>query len=253
MTNPVCNFPTVALELQAKDDDLQNQITQEISARIDADNQLQSNIDIEANTRSAADQELQDKISNEVVARTDADNVLQTNINTEIDTRKNVDQGLQEQIDALNISGTVQYFARQTAPEGWLKADGSAISRNQYANLFAAVGTMFGSGDGSATFNLPDLRGEFIRGLDDVRGVDSGRILGSRQDGSIQSHDHTLLNANGNTNTGVPENGNVYNGDISKVTYFTKGTNTCGWVLTSAAGSSETRPRNVALLACIKY
>lgn len=148
---------------------------------------------------------------------------------------------------------TVVYLARQTAPEGWLKANGSAISRTQYADLFAAIGIVYGKGDGSTTFNLPDLRGEFMRGFDDGRGVDTGRLFGSGQDGSIQSHYHDLLNANGNTQTPVPEDGNIYNGDISKVTYFTKGANTCGWVCTSAAGSAETRPRNIALLACIKY
>lgn len=237
MTNPVCNFPTIALELQAKDDELQNQITQEISARIDVDNQLQSDIETEANTRSAADQELQDQVSNEAVARIDADNVLQANINTEIDTRKNADQELQEQINALNIPGTVQYFARQTAPEGWLKADGSAASRAQYANLFDAVGTIFGAGDGITTFNLPDLRGEFIRGVDDGRGVDASRSLGSWQKDQLASHQHTF--PAGDILDGGPA---LQANRISTLT-----------ASTTYVGGVETRPRNVALLACVKY
>jgi len=63
--------------------------------------------------------------------------------------------------------GAVIAFARPTltAPSGWLVADGSAVSRTTYAALFAIVSTTFGNGDGSTTFNLPDLRGYFIRGV----------------------------------------------------------------------------------------
>ncbi|MBP2632150.1 MAG: Tail Collar domain protein [Firmicutes bacterium] len=85
-------------------------------------------------------------------------------------------------------AGAVEYFARISAPAGWLKADGSAVSRTDYANLFAAIGTTFGIGDGNTTFNLPDLRGEFVRGFDDGRGVDSSRSLGSWQVDSFKSH-----------------------------------------------------------------
>ena len=65
-----------------------------------------------------------------------------------------------------------------TPPTGWLKCNGAAISRTAYAKLFAAIGTVFGAGDGFTTFNLPDLRGEFVRGWDDGRGVDGGRAFG---------------------------------------------------------------------------
>ena len=75
-------------------------------------------------------------------------------------------------------SGAVMHFAMQSAPTGWLKADGSAVSRTQYPVLFAAIGTTFGVGDGRTTFNLPDLRGEFVRGWGDSRGVDRGRAFG---------------------------------------------------------------------------
>ena len=61
-------------------------------------------------------------------------------------------------------SGAVQYFALKSAPSGWIKADGTAISRTTYAALFAAIHTTFGVGNGSTTFNLPDLRGEFLLG-----------------------------------------------------------------------------------------
>lgn len=87
--------------------------------------------------------------------------------------------------------GLVAHFARNSAPAGWLKANGAAISRSAYAELYAALGTTYGSGDGFTTFNLPDLRGEFVRGFDDGRGVDGGRALGSSQSGAIQSHGHS--------------------------------------------------------------
>ncbi len=75
--------------------------------------------------------------------------------------------------------GAVVYYTKTTLPTGWLRCDGTAVSRTTYASLFAIVGTQWGVGDGSTTFNLPDLRGEFIRGYDDGRGVDASRVFGS--------------------------------------------------------------------------
>lgn len=96
-------------------------------------------------------------------------------------------------IDDLNNSislacpaGNVSFFARSSAPSGWLKANGANVSRSTYANLFSAIGTTFGAGDGSTTFTLPDLRGEFARGWDDGRGIDSGRSFGTAQDDQLQ-------------------------------------------------------------------
>jgi len=60
-------------------------------------------------------------------------------------------------------SGLVMYFANTTAPTGWLQCDGSAISRSTYSSLYTAIGTIYGAGDGTSTFNLPDTRGQFIR------------------------------------------------------------------------------------------
>jgi microcystin-dependent protein len=81
--------------------------------------------------------------------------------------------------------GKISMFARSTAPSGYLKCNGAAISRTTYEALFSAIGTTFGAGDGSTTFNIPDLRGEFIRGWDDARGVDAGRAFGSYQDSQL--------------------------------------------------------------------
>ncbi|WID42133.1 tail protein [Pseudomonas phage ZRG1] len=105
--------------------------------------------------------------------------------------RSELDVYSKAEAEAIVPPGAVIYFARNTAPSGWLKCNGAAISRTAYAKLFAAIGTVFGAGDGFTTFNLPDLRGEFVRGWDDGRGVDGGRAFGSFQAGMIQSHSHT--------------------------------------------------------------
>ena len=93
------------------------------------------------------------------------------------------------------LVGEVAFFARSTPPSGWLKANGAAVSRTTYAALFAAIGTTFGAGDGRSTFNLPDLRGEFIRGVDDGRNVDSGRGLGTAQGDAIKTHTINVPNS----------------------------------------------------------
>ena len=139
--------------------------------------------------------------------------------------------------------GDIKYTARNTAPPGWIKANGAAVSRTTYAALFAAIGTTFGSGNGSTTFNLPDLRGEFIRGWDDSRGIDAGRAFASFQNSQLGSHAHQILRGSGTSGGG-------FNVHTSNLNYDGGGT-------TQPAGGtengSETRPRNVALLAVIKY
>lgn len=96
---------------------------------------------------------------------------------------------LQKQVGD-SMTGMVAGFAISWAPEGWLKCNGAAVSRTTYARLFAWLGTHYGAGDGSTTFNLPDMRGLFPRGWDDGRGLDPGRAFGVYQDMLIQSHNH---------------------------------------------------------------
>lgn len=95
------------------------------------------------------------------------------------------------EVDQRGPAGMVAHFASSTAPDGWLKANGATISRTSYAALFARIGTTYGAGDGATTFKLPDLRGEFIRGWDDGRGVDPGRAFGSAQASLLGQHSHT--------------------------------------------------------------
>ena len=75
-------------------------------------------------------------------------------------------------------AGCIMPYAGATAPEGWLLCHGQAVSRATYADLFAAIGTAYGTGDGSTTFNLPDLRGRVAAGRDDMGGTDAGRLAG---------------------------------------------------------------------------
>jgi len=163
-------------------------------------------------------------------------------------------------------AGTIIYSARSTAPTGYLKANGAAVSRTTYATLFAAIGTTYGAGNGSTTFNLPDLRGEFIRGFDDGKGVDSGRTLGSTQTDQNKQHNHGgttstksltgtftpgshvtnptgVFSDGGNVNS--PEEGDFANG--RRVDLDVSHNHTI-----SNDGGTESRPRNIALLACIK-
>lgn len=132
-------------------------------------------------------------------------------------------------------SGAVFAFAMTTAPSGYLECDGSAVSRSTYATLFAAIGTTFGVGNGSTTFNVPDLRGEFIRGWDDGRGVDSGRSFGSAQSDELKAHTHSYQrNIDGGSGQPGGSGGSLI-------------TSTSG-----STGGTETRPRNIAMMYCIK-
>lgn len=220
--------------------------------------------------------------------------------------------------------GEICFFAQNTAPDGFLKANGAAISRTTYANLFAAlvkqstaaisiatpgvvtwnshgrsandpikfttagalptgliVGTTYyvvgasittntfqlsaapggaaiatsgtqsgthtainapwGNGDGSTTFNVPELRGEFLRGWDDARGVDVARAFGSSQADEIKSHTHTLQTDN--STFFAAGSGAKYAASSGDAALDVSG----------STGGAETRPRSVALLACIKY
>lgn len=161
-------------------------------------------------------------------------------------------------------SGAVATFAMSTAPTGWLKANGALVSRTTYATLFAAIGTTFGVGDGSTTFALPDLRGEFLRGWDDGRGVDTGRAFGSAQLDQMQRLTGTLqtnISAYGGSVAGsgmVQGNGGnganrVGGSSPSSSTIYNIDSATSPDARVSSTTSGETRARNVALLACIKF
>jgi microcystin-dependent protein len=141
-----------------------------------------------------------------------------------------------------STTGMIGHFARSTPPGGWLEANGAAVSRTEYAALFAAIGVTWGGGDGSTTFNLPDLRGEFVRGWDNGRGVDAGRPFANVQGHAFGSHDHALTNYRSVNAEAIR---NSIGAEISSV-------GGGGIIYTALSGGTETRPRNVALLVCIK-
>ena len=166
--------------------------------------------------------------------------------------------------------GAVQFVAMNTAPTGWLKANGAAISRTTYASLFAATGTTFGVGDGSTTFNVPDLRGEFPRGWDDARGIDSGRAFGSAQTDSMQGHGHAIatgatraasavIDYAGNATYGIGMHSTAAGaGGIGGFNSSYQGQLFIRYPVTEGSDgtprtATETRARNIALLACIKF
>jgi len=154
-----------------------------------------------------------------------------------VDTDKIADSAKNE----LAPIGSLSAFAGSTAPNKWLICNGAAVSRATYSDLFTIISTVYGIGDGTTTFNLPDLRGEFIRGFDSGRGVDSGRTLGSTQTDQFESHRHDIQDIFAAGSPGDQENFVAPNA--------TKNRNTA---TTLNEGGSETRPRNIALNYIIK-
>ena len=165
--------------------------------------------------------------------------------------------GAESQIAAP--TGSVYTFAGSTVPTGWLKCNGALLSRTTYASLFAVIGTTYGAGDGSTTFALPDLRGEFVRGADDGRGVDAGRVFGSAQSDAVQAWTATVTLQRGQVNSTE-----IYSGAISMGATSGSTTGPGGaWaasvmtigpgVNSTARTAAESRPRNVAMHYIIKY
>lgn len=169
------------------------------------------------------------------------------------------------QLNAAVSNGTplslVAAFAGTAAPAGWTICDGRALSRTDYAELFALIGTTYGAGNGSTTFNIPDLRGEFIRGWDAGRGADPGRVLGTRQKativggydddgasanvGVLENKTYWDYGADRVTTDMFPGNAVVWNGGSNRQTYPVTDAYLNNWY-------AATRPRNVALLLCIR-
>ena len=94
------------------------------------------------------------------------------------------------------LSGMIMPYAGTSAPSGWLLLYGQAISRSTYSDLFAVIGVTYGSGNGSTTFNVPDLRGRTVAGQDDMGGSSANRLTG--QSGGLNGD---TLGASGGTET----------------------------------------------------
>jgi len=150
--------------------------------------------------------------------------------------------------------GSIIAFPIDKIPSGFLECNGAALSIDTYSELYAVIGTLYGKGPvpltwsgffgtyKSSKFNIPDLRGVFIRGFSHGASADSGRIIGSYQSDSLKSHTHTQTGhiggffrysaGGGNNGVGVPSQANVN---------------------VSSTGGNETRPENIAMIYCIKY
>ena len=167
----------------------------------------------------------------------------------------------------INITGSagpighVAAYAGNVVPLGYLECNGAAVSRTTYVNLFGVCGILYGAGDGTTTFNLPDLRGYFVRGWDDSAGVDVGRVLGSTQAdlvGPITDPGHKHTDA-GHTHSDTGAD-STYGGTsgLDSMQSWT-GTHTTGSGVadiqsntTGITGGTETRPKNVAMMYIIK-
>jgi len=172
-------------------------------------------------------------------------------------------------------SGSVFCMAVATVPSGYLECNGAAVSRSTYAVLFAVIGTAYGAGNGSSTFNLPDLRGEFVRGFDNGRGVDSGRSIASSQSSQFGQHNH---NVSASSSSSVTDPGHKHtinhnlgnlissggafgmkdSGTADRMNDATTGISVSTTTTISqsnrggTSNSSETRPRSIAMMYVIK-
>lgn len=174
-------------------------------------------------------------------------------------------------------SGTVLTLAGTAIPTGYLNCNGAAVSRSAFASLFAVIGTTYGAGDGSTTFNLPDLRGVFVRGWDNGRGQDPRRTFGTYQGDSFRQHSHGISDPGhthgvydpGHAHSITVANNGTYPVNFVNASYisggsFSMNTNvaatgigiygaTTGITGTNVTGGSETTPKNVAMTYIIKY
>ncbi|SFP44003.1 Phage Tail Collar Domain [Variovorax sp. OK605] len=160
-----------------------------------------------------------------------------------------------EVIGAQVEPGVVGYTAASVPPSGWLKRNGAAVSRTIYAALFQAIGIDYGAGNGATTFNLPEARGEFDRGWDEGRGIDPGRIRGTKQPDALQGHVHdnsmSISTIVGGDNQGYTV-GSIYtsNAASQRGALAIPGTHAS---YTPVRVAAETRPSNVAYLPIIKF
>jgi phage-related tail fiber protein len=180
--------------------------------------------------------------------------------------------GINRRGDGVPV-GTVEWFPQVTPPAGRIELNGALLSRAVYAALWAYAqqsgnlaaddaswqAGQFSPGDGVDTFRIPDLRGEFVRGFDNGRGVDPGRLFGSAQLDQMQQITGSWT---ARTNAGYLTTSGAFDksGAGGRNDASAAGASTTGLVVRFDSADSpgarvgdETRGRNVAMLPCIKY
>lgn len=155
--------------------------------------------------------------------------------------------------------GEVASFAMSSCPAGWLAADGTAVSRSTYAGLYSKISTTWGSGDGSTTFNVPDLRGTFLRGTgtNGTYATAVGPAVGTYAADTYLNHSHGVTDPGHFHTVGLASSSNIQAAagqTQNKVDNGNSSTNTTGLTVnTSTTGGTETKPKNYGVLFCIKY
>lgn len=175
----------------------------------------------------------------EVYAKDEVYSQLETYSNTETYTKAEVDALLSGSAASVPV-GCIVANASSTVDTGYLECNGGQVNRTTYVNLFNKIGTTYGVGNGLTTFNLPDTRGEFLRGLDNGRGVDASRAIGSYQADEFKSHYHDFQQST--------QQNDDWGGNNPGARYDLQEGN-----ITGTAGGTETRPRNIAVMYQIKY
>ena len=124
--------------------------------------------------------------------------------------------------------GTIKEFAGSSAPTKWLVCNGTAISRTTYSDLFALIGTTYGAGDGSTTFNIPDFQGRSPKGVGtsnggtDVAHVAETVSLGTKYNDRMQGHFHTSIERGNISASGGAKTNNTAQGDNTPVTNYAR-------------------------------
>ena len=155
-----------------------------------------------------------------------------------------------------SLVGMIAAFATSSPPTGWLACQGQTLDSTtdtEYSPLFTVIGTTWG-GTGSSSFLLPDLRGEFLRGWDNGRGVDSGRTFASAQDDAFQGHN---FDSSGGAISGVLGSGGLQMNDTNSGPIAVRA-RAIDQIITDGVNgtprtASETRSRNISILFCIRW
>lgn len=161
-------------------------------------------------------------------------------------------QAIKKMTKAACPAGFMGYTASTYAPDGWLIADGQAVSRSTYAELFAAIGTTWGAGDGATTFNLPDGRRRFMRGADLGAGYDPTLTVGTIRNATLAEHDH-MLPAGDGSGTAVATYGVAEGQPSSSVEDWSASASLTTRFKTSTVGGAETAPMHGVYLPIIRY